>query len=258
MLSFKNVNRTALLIALLLAIGCYFFKLSIWWFLILGIPWFTLTAIGSFHIGWNYHFESLLSNSITKKQQIAITFDDGPHPKFTPKILDLLSKFNAKATFFCIGKNIKKHPELFKKIIAQGHTVGNHTYNHNNNFGFLSTPKVIDELQVTNAVIKEVSGHEPKLYRPAFGVTNPRIKSALKATKLVSVGWNKRSLDTTKLSEKDILKRITKNHKKGDVVLLHDTSEKSVRVLEQYLLFLQRQKTVSVTIDQLFNIQPYA
>lgn len=258
MLSFKNVNIATIVLSLTMAIGYFKFGISAWWFLLLGIIWFTLTAISSFHIRWNYHFVSLISNHNTEKLEVAITFDDGPHPKFTPKILDLLHQFNAKATFFCIGNNVEKHPELFKRIVLEGHTIGNHTYSHTNNFGFLPTPKVIDELQRTNTVIKEVSGFEPKLYRPAFGVTNPRIKRALKSVKMVSVGWNKRSLDTTKLSKEAILKRIVKDHKKGDVVLLHDTSEKSVQVLEQYLLFLQRKKTVSVTIDQLFNIQPYA
>lgn len=257
MLSFKSVNTITILIALLLAIVYLFFHISGWWFLLLGIVWFTLTSIGSFNIQWNYHFTSLLSNPKTEKKQVAITFDDGPNPEFTPKVLELLNRFNVKATFFCIGKNAEKHPELFKKIIDQGHTVGNHTYSHSNNFGFFSSLKVKDELQRTNTVFKEVLGVEPKLYRPAFGVTNPRIKRALKNTKLISVGWNKRSLDTTKLSKKAIVKRIVKDHKKGDVVLLHDTSEKSVQVLEQYLLFLQRKKTVSVTIDQLFKIQPY-
>lgn len=258
MLNFKNVNIAIALLILAVVVGYFTVNFSIIWIVPIGFVWFFLTAIGSFHIGWNYHFVSLLSNPTIKKEQVAITFDDGPHPEFTPKILGLLDQFNAKATFFCIGNNVKKHPDLFKRIIANGHTIGNHTYSHSNNFGFLSASKVIDELQRANTIIKEVSGFGPKLYRPAFGVTNPRIKKALKATQLTSIGWNKRSLDTTKLSEEAIYKRITKNFKKGDVVLLHDTSEKSVRVLERYLLFLQRQKTVSVTIDQLFNIQAYA
>ena len=165
MLNFKNVNIVTILLIIVVVVGHFILNFSLLWLVPIILVWFTLTAIGSFHIGWNYHLDSLLSNPDTKKQQVAITFDDGPHPKFTPKVLDLLSRFNAKATFFCIGKNIEKHPELLKKIIADGHTVGNHTFSHANNFGFLSTVKVIDELHRTNAIIKEVSGFQSKLYR---------------------------------------------------------------------------------------------
>ena len=153
---------------------------------------------GSAFIGWNYHFRSLNSNPETTQNQIAITFDDGPNAEFTPKILNLLKAYHAKATFFCIGKHIELYPDIFKSIIESGHTVGNHTYSHDNRFGFFSTEKVISELKQTNAIIKQQTGLVVKLYRPAFGVTNPRIKQALKITKLQSIGWNKRSLDTTK------------------------------------------------------------
>ena len=220
--------------------------------------WFAITAAGSFFIQWNYHFKSLSSNKAVKSNLVAITFDDGPHPEFTPKALELLKKYNAKATFFCVGKHIEAHPNVFNEIIKQGHTIGNHTYSHANNFGFFKTTKVTEELLKTNAVVKNSVGITLQLFRPAFGVTNPRIKTALKATKLQSIGWSVRSLDTTYKSPKSILKRTTKNLSKGDVILLHDTSLKSIIVLEQLLLFLQQQNMESITIDSLFNIEPYA
>ncbi len=258
MLNFKSVNNIASLIFIGLLIAYSFFNLSFWWVFILLIGWLLLTIAGSSFIGWNYHFKSLNSNSEVNKNQIAITFDDGPNLEFTPQVLKLLKTYNAKATFFCIGKHIETHPELFNKIIAENHTVGNHTYSHTKSFGFLSTEKVVSELQKTNAIIKEQTGLEVLLYRPVFGVTNPKIKQALKITGLQSIGWNKRSLDTRNLSEKTILNRITKNLKKGDVILLHDSSDKTIAVLEQLLLFLQQQKIESVTIDTLFKIKAYA
>ncbi len=230
-----------------------------WWaYLILALVWFTLTVIGSFHVRWNYHIDALHSNKNCTKNHIALTFDDGPHPKFTPKILHLLAQYNAKATFFCIGENIETNEAIFKDIDAAGHTIGNHTYSHPNNFGFFSSEKVIAELQKTNSLVKKTIGKEMKLYRPAFGVTNPNIRKALKTIRLLAIGWSIRSLDTTGRSEAQVLNKITKNITKGDVVLLHDTNEKTVAVLEQLLLFLQEQNLQSVTIDQLFNIKPYA
>jgi peptidoglycan/xylan/chitin deacetylase (PgdA/CDA1 family) len=116
----------------------------------------------------------------------------------------------------------------------------------------------VSELTKTNEIAKEISGLSLKMFRPAFGVTNPRIKKALNTTGMLSLGWSKRSFDTTSLSEKSILQRVTKNLSKGDIILLHDSSSKSIQVLEQLLLFLKTNKLESVTVDQLLAIEPYA
>ena len=258
MLNFKTVNIFTLIVLIGLFMACWIFSFSFLWFVLIGVIWFSLTALGSGIIGWNYHIKALNSNPFILKNQVAITFDDGPNPEFTPKVLELLKKYQASATFFCIGKQIESHPEIFKNIIDEGHTVGNHTYSHNNMFGFFSTEKVISELEQTNNIVLEKSGLNLNLYRPAFGVTNPRIKKALNITKLQAIGWNKRSLDTTKLSKETVLNRVIKNLKKGDVILLHDSSEKTIWVLEQLLLILQKQNLQAVTVDCLFNIEPYA
>lgn len=258
MLNFNTVNLFSSLILLGLLVGFWFFNTPLWPLFVLMFLWLLLTGLGSSIIGWNYHFKSLNANLNIHKNEVSITFDDGPHPEFTPKVLDLLKKYNAKATFFCIGKQIESHPDIFKDIINAGHTIGNHTYSHANNFGFFSVEKVISELQQTNTIIKQHQGLNALLFRPAFGVTNPRIKKALIETKLQSIGWSKRSFDTTKLNERALFKRVTKNLKKGDVILLHDTSKKTVAVLEQLLLFLQQHDMESVTVDTLFNIEAYA
>ncbi|WP_250433801.1 polysaccharide deacetylase family protein [Hanstruepera flava] len=258
MLNFKSINITAIVIFIGLLVLFLFYHISLWWFGLLLLIWFSITALGSAIIGWNYHVKSLNNNPETLKNHIAITFDDGPHPEFTPQVLALLKQYNAKATFFCIGKHVKTYPNVFKQILAEGHTVGNHTYSHNNLFGFFSTKKVVDELQQTNRTVKNLTGLSLQLYRPAFGVTNPRIKKAVKALTLYSIGWNKRSFDTTSISKQQILNRITKNLKKGDVILLHDSSLKTVEVLEQLLLFLQHKNLKAVTINELFNIKAYA
>lgn len=202
--------------------------------------------------------DSLCSNTSTPRNEVAITFDDGPHPKFTLEVLQLLKKYDAKATFFCIGQHIEKYPAVFKEITSQGHVVGNHTFSHTNNFGFLNTQQVIEELEQTNDLVERTIEEKMNLYRPAFGVTNPNIKNALKEVGMQSIGWSIRSLDTTDRSEKVILKRITKNIGKGDVILLHDTSSKTVHVLEQLLLFLKTKNLQSVTMDQLLNVNAYA
>ncbi|EGV42878.1 polysaccharide deacetylase family protein [Bizionia argentinensis JUB59] len=258
MLNFKSVNLISIVIFLGLLIAFLINPISIWWFVLLFFSWFTLTAFGSGLVSWHYHIKILNANKNANINNIAITFDDGPNPEFTPQVLALLKQYKAKATFFCIGKHIEAHPKLFKQILAEGHTIGNHTYSHANTFGFFKTEKVQAELLKTNTIIKQFSGLQPKLFRPAFGVTNPRIRQAVNNLNLTTIGWNKRSLDTTNLSDLSILKRVTKNINSGDIILLHDTSDKSVRVLEQLLLFLHDNKFQSVAIDTLFKIKAYA
>jgi peptidoglycan/xylan/chitin deacetylase (PgdA/CDA1 family) len=218
----------------------------------------SITVCGSFFIQWNYHLTSLHTNKNIAKNQIALTFDDGPHPEFTPKVLDLLKKHRAKATFFCIGQHIEKHPELFKRILDEGHSVGNHTYSHSKFFGFFGTERVISELNRTKKIVKNIIGKSLELYRPAFGVTNPMIEKAVKHLKVQSIGWSIRSLDTTSRSEKAILNRITEKVSKGDIILLHDTGQKTVHVLEQLLLFLKDKNLESVTVDKLLELKAYA
>jgi len=169
--------------------------------------------------------------------------------------LELLKKHQAKATFFCIGRNLETYPELTKTILEQGHTIGNHTYSHSPAFGFFSTKKVVVELQRTNGLITQLVKKSPLLYRPIYGVTNPAIKRAVKQLNLKSIGWNVRSLDTV-LNENQAYNRLLKI-KKGDLILLHDTSQKTVNILERLLRSLSEQNLSSVTVDELLNIEAY-
>lgn len=258
MLKRKTINYVASIVLLILTLLSFYLILSWWWIVLVAFLWISITICGSFFIQWNYHFTSVHSNSETTQNQVAITFDDGPHPVFTPQILDLLRKYNAKASFFCIGQQIEKNQHLVKRIISEGHVIGNHTYTHSKTFGFFSTEKVVSELNKTNQLIAQLIEKKITLYRPAFGVTNPKIEKAVKSLNLKSIGWSVRSLDTTSRSEDVILNRITSKLTKGDVILLHDTSAKTVAVLERLLLFLQEKHLESVAIDQLLEIKAYA
>lgn len=245
------------LFALLLFLDATY-QLPSWPFALLFFVFLLVTVCGSFFIRWNYHLISLHSNKNISKNHIALTFDDGPHPEFTPKVLDLLKKHGAKVTFFCIGKQIETYPKLLERILQEGHSVGNHTYSHSKFFGFFGTENVIRELNTTKTIAQNITGKSMNLYRPAFGVTNPMIEKAVEKLNVQSIGWSVRSLDTTARSEKAILDRITQKVSKGDIVLLHDTSEKTVRVLERLLLFLEDKKLESVTVDELLDLKAYA
>lgn len=202
---------------------------------------------GAFDIELNYFVKSI-THKRTRKKEIALTFDDGP-TEFTPLFLDILKKHNIKATFFCIGTQIEKYPETFKRIINEGHCVGNHTFSHSNKTGFLSSREMLHEIEKCDETIFKVGNITTQLYRPPFGVTNPNIFKAIKKSQKKCIGWNVRSLDTVIESEAKIYSKITKKVKKGSIILLHDTSEKTYHVLEELLLFLEREKYSTFTID---------
>ncbi len=257
-LKFKTVNLLTLLAAALLLLARLWAHIPWGVFALLGILWLTLTAIGSFNILWRYHVDSLNSNPKASGKTIALTFDDGPHPEFTPQVLDLLAKHQVQATFFCIGRNMEKHPELLQKIVAEGHLIGNHSYSHSDYFGFYGAKKVLAELEKTNSLALQYTGKRLKLFRPPFGVTNPSIKKALTRSGHTTIGWNLRSLDTV-ISQKDrILRRITGRLKGGDIVLLHDTHSRTVDTLRELLPFLKKNRLEAVRVDELLNIDAYA
>jgi peptidoglycan/xylan/chitin deacetylase (PgdA/CDA1 family) len=217
------------------------------------VLWFLLILYGSFFIQTNYHLKAISSVKTTKKL-VAITFDDGP-TEFTDKILDLLRKDNHKATFFCVGNRIEVKPALAKRIVEEEHLIGNHTYSHSKNIGFKNTKGLIEELNHTDQLIKKYTGNFPKYFRPPFGVTNPNTMRAIRKTKHIVVGWSIRSLDTVLENEDKIFLRIKRQVKPGSIILLHDTSEKSILVLERLLIYLNENNYRSITVDELIKLK---
>lgn len=240
----------------LLALWGLFAAMSLWYFVIAGVLWFLVVLTGSSYIGSNYHIKTYCSNPNEKERKIALTFDDGPNEN-TLQILKVLDKNQAKATFFCIGKNIEAHPEIFKKIVTDGHIVANHSYSHSHFIDFFGKKKIIQELNDTDAIIEKLTGKKVQFFRPPYGVTNPSIRRALEVTKHKVIGWNIRSLDGIISNKKVILNRIVKRLSPGAIVLLHDTKPETVTVLEQFLVIAAEKKYEVVSIEQLLNLNAY-
>jgi peptidoglycan/xylan/chitin deacetylase (PgdA/CDA1 family) len=175
--------------------------------------------------------------SITEKQ-IFLTFDDGPTPEITTRVLSLLKEFNAKATFFCVGKNVEAFPEIFNEIIEQGHSVGNHSYSHRN--GWKSANKTyINDVRKASLFVRS------KLFRPPYGKISPLQWLALrKEYKIIT--WTCLSKDyEDKIQTKKILNRIIKATHPGAILVFHDSKKawKNLEnVLPKYLEFLKSQK----------------
>jgi len=245
-----------LTVIFLLALWGLFAAMSFWYFAIAGLLWFLVVLTGSSYIGSNYHVKAYCSNPDEKGKKIALTFDDGPNEN-TLEILKVLHKHQAKAAFFCIGKNIEAHPEILKKIVADGHLVANHSYSHSHFIDFYRKEKMVSELEETDAIIEKLTGKKVQFFRPPYGVTNPSIRRALEVTKHKVIGWNIRSLDGIISNKKIILNRIAKRIAPGAIVLLHDTKPETVNVLEQLLVIVAEKKYEIVSIEQLLNLNAY-
>lgn len=174
------------------------------------------------------------------KKEIFLTFDDGPTPEITQFVLAELNKYNAKATFFCIGKNIQNHPEIFKNIITDGHAIGNHTQNHLKGWKTDNTPYIDNVLTCEHAISKEfnnskLKAQNLKLFRPPYG----KIKKA-QATALLKKGykiimWSVLSADfDTTISNEKCLDNVLKNTEPGSIIIFHDSVKAAERM--QYAL----------------------
>lgn len=212
------------------------------------VIYLALTALGSYQIKLNYYITSL---NKTNSDSIALTFDDGPDPATTPQILEILKLANLKATFFVIGKNAEKNPELIKAISADGHTIGNHSYSHSAGIGLFSRQKLVNDVNQCTDTIEKVTGVKPVLFRPPFGVTNPRYAYLLQTTGLKSIGWSIRSYDTTIENEKKLYNRITSQLKAGSIVLLHDTSTTTIRMLPALINYCNQNNLPVKPINEL-------
>lgn len=162
-----------------------------------------------------------------RNENVYLTFDDGPTPDTTPWILEILSNFNAKATFFCLGKNVEQHPELFKMIVDAGHAVGNHSYSHLKGWG-IRTGIYIEDIDLADSYIKS------NLFRPPYGRIKPRqIRRVSERYKLIM--WNVLSRDySSMISPRTCLRNVTKNVKPGSIIVFHD-SKKAFRNLKYAL-----------------------
>ncbi len=179
----------------------------------------------------NYTWEK--NNS---KKEIYLTFDDGPHPVHTIFVLNELRKVNAKATFFCIGKNVELYPEIFQKIIAEGHTVANHTQNHvkgrsTNNIAYLD-----NVLKATNTI-------KSNLFRPPYGSINKKQAAMLlnQTPAFEIIMWTVLSADFDhKITKEKCLKNVMENTSNGSIVLFHDSEKAAERMCFALPRFLKK------------------
>jgi len=154
--------------------------------------------------------------------EIVLTFDDGPDPEVTPRVLEMLDAHGVRATFFCIAERAARHPELVREILRRGHTVENHSRTHRATFPMLGLGGIRREITGAQHVLTEITGHAPRFFRPPAGLRNPLLDPVLHELGLRLVSWTRRGYDTNRSDADDVAGRLLDSLAAGDVLLLHD------------------------------------
>ncbi len=199
-------------------------------------------------------FSNFVWNINTKNKELYLTFDDGPTPEITEWVLQTLKNYNAKATFFCIGSNIEKHPELFQNIISESHSIGNHTYNHLKGWKH-TTKNYIEDTEKTQRLLNStfqklnskkenapIDNWDLKLFRPPYGKLKTKQSKQLQELGYKIIMWDVLSYDwDASVSEETCFNGITSSAKEGSIIVFHDSVKASrnlkyvlPRVLEYY------------------------
>jgi peptidoglycan/xylan/chitin deacetylase (PgdA/CDA1 family) len=230
--------------------------LSLYFIVVLVVPYLAITIYGSSVIQANYFLRSANKGNPNSKS-IAITFDDGPTQTKTEEVLNILKAKNIPAAFFLIGNNIAGKEALLKRMDTEGHIIGNHSFSHNFWFSIKPADKMLADLNQCTDLIKMVIGKQTLLFRPPYGVTNPRVAKAVKAGSYISVGWSLRTFDTNAKNKQALLKKALNNLKGGDVLLFHDWGAYTVDMLADFIDAAKLKGFNFVRADELLDIKAY-
>lgn len=199
----------------------------------------------------------------THDKVVALTFDDGPNEPYTSQVLDILQQYDVKATFFVVGKNVDYYPETTRRIVAEGHVLGNHSWDHKVMQPIVDVQNL--DLARSQATIKRVAGVEPHLFRPPFGHKTPWGLEQLKDHGMVVVTWSVSAGNPGQPLPSIIAQRVIKRAKSGAIILLHDGNEtihgadrsNTVASLPLIIEILTREGYTFVTVPELLKVEPY-
>jgi peptidoglycan/xylan/chitin deacetylase (PgdA/CDA1 family) len=186
------------------------------------------------------------------RKEVALTFDDGPHPAYTPRLLQILKQYHAKATFFVVGEQAERNPDLIRAEIAAGDSVGNHTYDH---VSLVKIPQayVGTEIKACGEVLRQITGHAPHLFRPPGGNYDDSVTDVSQALGYTMVLWTDDPGDYASPGNDIIMSRLLGKINNGSIILLHDGVEQTVAVLPRLLQYLKDHGYQTVTIDEMLK-----
>ncbi len=191
----------------------------------------------------------------TDGMQIALTFDDGPHPTLTPRILEILKKYDVSATFFMVGKNVINYPDAARAVLAAGHEIGNHTYSHGH-VAELDEESLSDEMGLCEDVLEELCEYRPHLFRPPEGAVTEHVMRCSEEGDYTLILWSLDTRDWENKNSDDIVRTVIEKIQPGDIILMHDyigRKSKTPEALEVLLPELLRRGFEPVTVSRLLG-----
>lgn len=196
-------------------------------------------------------FGPFVCSGPSDRRCVALTFDDGPDPRSTGALLDLLRASNVQAAFFCIGSRVAAHPELAARIAGDGHLIENHSWSHSNMTNLFPLARLRHELDETQSSVRKAAGATPTCFRPPMGLSNPLVFRAAHDLGLRVVGWTARGFDTRRRSPEQIVNRIARHLKPGAIILLHDGGIPADRLVLTVKTLLDRLRTLDYEVVRL-------
>ena len=216
------------------------------------------TNTTKYFIGINAEAEQeVIKHGPRNKKSLAITFDDGPHPRFTPAILDILKKYDIKATFFVLGKHAEYYPNTLIQVKEAGHEIGNHSYSHVN-LTQISNNKIENEFDKTQNIIYEITGAIPKIFRPPFGHHNESIRKIASDNNCKIILWTNTqdTKDWAHPGKNKIVNTVLSNIQNGDIILFHDyvdSENETIEALDEIIPKLKEEGYNFVTITEMIQ-----
>jgi peptidoglycan/xylan/chitin deacetylase (PgdA/CDA1 family) len=244
------------IIETLLAVLYFSGILNVYPVIISAVFYVSLLSYSSFSISSCFYLPVICRGGGIRKE-VALTFDDGPLEKYTPEILDILKIKTVKAAFFCTGKTLQSFPDIVRRIVEEGHIIGNHTWTHSSLFDFYSAERMSREISGTTKLIETLSGSRPRFFRPPFGVTNPHLAKALKNSGLIAIGWTFRTFDTMIKDRRKLIDRTISRLADGAILTFHDYNKTAVDILPELIDSIRNKGYAIVSLHSLIEEKPY-
>ncbi len=244
-------------------LGCYYLGIAPWWWIPITLVTQLPLFLGVFHPAPSWLCPTITRGDAQCGRRVALTFDDGPTPEVTPRVLEILGRYEVRATFFCIGQAARRHPDLVRRTAAAGHEIGNHSFLHTRHLYAWGERRLLRDVLLAQETLRRCTGEPPRVFRPPVGFRSPALARVMRRTGLTLVNFNVRAFDTRASDSHKIYRRLVKDAGCGSILLLHDGDDVCPRpdrtamleALPRLIDHLQNQGYQLVTVSELLGLQ---